>query len=165
MRAYLLLAFAGLANGLHLRVSPRVIRAVQPRAVHMLGGGGGDGNSFMDKMKAAQQMFNPEMMKKYSEVGVKVQALQEELAQTEIECATADGGVVVKVSGTQVPISVEVTKELCESGSEKASADIIAALKQAHMKSGMYAQEKMKEMYEEVGLAGGLAGMGGGPSA
>ena len=47
-------------------------------------------------------MFNPEMMKKYSEVGVKVQALQEELAATEVECATKDGGVVVKVSGTQV---------------------------------------------------------------
>jgi DNA-binding protein YbaB len=47
-------------------------------------------------------MFNPEMMKKYSEVGVKVQQLQMELAQTEVECATKDGGVVVKVSGTQV---------------------------------------------------------------
>ena len=82
-----------------------------------------------DKIKQAQQMFNPEMMKKYSEVGVKVQALQAELAQTEVECATKDGstfprglecarrvgraadsvcawrpvaGVVVKVSGTQV---------------------------------------------------------------
>ena len=47
-------------------------------------------------------MFNPEMMKKYSEVGVKVQALQQELAATEVECATKDGGVTVKVSGTQV---------------------------------------------------------------
>merc|ERR1719408_977893 len=80
----------------------------------MLGGGGEGG--FMDKMKAAQQMFNPEMMKKYSEVGQKVQALQEELAQTEIECATSDGGVVVKVTGTQVPISIEVTQALCDAG-------------------------------------------------
>ena len=36
-------------------------------------------------------MFNPEMMKKYSEVGVKVQQLQEELQQTEIECSTGEG--------------------------------------------------------------------------
>ena len=31
-----------------------------------------------DKIKQAQQMFNRERMKKYSEVGVKVQALQED---------------------------------------------------------------------------------------
>ena len=42
-------------------------------------------------MKMAKDMFNPEMMKKYSEVGVKVQALQTELASTEVECTTADG--------------------------------------------------------------------------
>jgi len=128
----------------------------------MLGGGGEGG--FMDKMKAAQQMFNPEMMKKYSEVGQKVQALQEELAQTEIECATSDGGVVVKMTGTSVPISIDVTQGLCEAGSDKASSEMTAALKQAHMKSGVYAQDRMKEVYEEVGLAGGLAGMGGPPA-
>ena len=66
------------------------------------------------------------MMKKYSEVGVKVQALQEELGQTEIECATADGGVVVKVTGTQVPISVEVSQELCDGGAEKAASELRA---------------------------------------
>jgi len=154
----------GVAAGFQLAaVRPTVgSRAASAR---MLFGGGGDdkeGGGFMDKMKAAQQMFNPEMMKKYSEVGQKVQALQEELAQTEIECATGDDAVVVKVSGTQVPISIEVTQGLCDAGSEKAGAELTAALKQAHMKSGMYAQDKMKQMYEEVGLAGGLAGMGGG---
>ena len=55
-------------------------------------------------MKAAQQMFNPEMMKKYSEVGMKVQALQEELSQTEIEVSTGDDVVTVKITGTQVPV-------------------------------------------------------------
>ena len=44
------------------------------------------------------------MMKKYSEVGVKVQQLQQELSQTEVECATNDGGVVVKVTGAKVRI-------------------------------------------------------------
>ena len=43
-------------------------------------------------------MFNPEMMKKYSEVGVKVQQLQEELQQTEIECSTGEGAIVIKMS-------------------------------------------------------------------
>jgi hypothetical protein len=85
----------------HSVVNRRVL-AAEPRM--MFGGGGGDGEEkgFMDKLKQAQQMFNPEMMKKYSEVGMKVQQLQEELAQTEVECASKDGAVVVKVSGTQV---------------------------------------------------------------
>lgn len=102
-----------------------------------------------------------QMMKKYSEVGVKVQALQEELMQTEIECKAADEAIVVKVSGTQVPIAVEVAQSLCDLGAEKASSELTAALKQAHLKSGTYAQDKMKQMYEDIGLAGGLAGLGG----
>ena len=68
-------------------------------------------------------MFNPEMMKKYSEVGAKVQALQEELAQTEIECASKEGGIVVTVSGTQVPVSVSVSDDVCSSGADAVSAE------------------------------------------
>lgn len=97
-------------------------------------------------------MFNPEMMKKYAQVGEKVQQLQAELASTEIECATKDGGVVVKVTGTQVPISVVVSEELCGQGVDKVSAELSAAMKQAHAKSGTYAQQKMAGMYEEMGL-------------
>ena len=41
---------------------------------------------------------------------------------------------------------------------EAASAELTTALKSAHTKSGLYAQDKMKQMYEELGLAGGLAG-------
>merc|ERR1712083_180096 len=129
----------------------------------MMFGGGGDGKDeagFMDQLKAAKDMFNPEMMKKYSEVGVKVQALQEELTQTEVECATNEGGIIVKVTGTQVPISVEVTDEICAGGAESLSNELAAALKQAHAKSGAYAQKRMADLYEEMGLAGGLAGMG-----
>ena len=100
-------------------------------------------------------MFNPEMMKKYGEVGVKVQELQVELAGTEIECATNEGGIVVKVSGTQadspprapsitpslppslpnfpasqVPVSVTVSDDMCALGAEKLSAEIGSALAQ-----------------------------------
>ena len=86
-------------------------------------------------MKMAKDMFNPEMMKKYSEVGVKVQALQTELASTEVECTTADGSVTIKVSGTQAPAGVTVTDALCATGAEAASATLTQALKDAHMKS------------------------------
>ena len=80
-------------------------------------------------------MFNPEMMKKYSEVGVKVQQLQEELQQTEIECSTGEGKVVVKMSGTQTPVSVTVSDEVCSMG----------------------AQEQMAPLYADMGLAQGMA--------
>merc|ERR1719327_1721858 len=108
---------------------PAATRATSARLMFGGGGGeGGEGGGFMDKIKQAQQMFNPEMMKKYSEVGVKVQQLQTELASTEVEVATKDGGVTVKVSGTQVPLSVTVTDELCSSGVDKASEELTNAL-------------------------------------
>ena len=100
-------------------------------------------------------MFNPEMMKKYSEVGEKVQNLQQELQQTEIECSTGEGAIVIKMSGTQVPVDVKVTDQICGMGSEAAGAELTAALKQAHAKSGKYAQERMAQLYGDMGLAMG----------
>ena len=146
---------------------PRLaVAPVRADARMMFGGGGGGGGEeagFMDKMKQASQMFNPEMMKKYSEVGMKVQQLQEELSNTEVECATKDGGVVVQVTGTQVPTSVTVSSDLCEKGAEAVSAELTSALKSAHAKSGAYAQQRMGGLYEELGLSAGMAGMGDKP--
>ena len=45
----------------------------------------------------------------------------------------------------------------------KASAELTAALKSAHAKSGKYAQEKMASLYDEMGLSAGMAGMGDAP--
>lgn len=89
---------------------------------------------------------------------MRVQQLQQELAQTEVECSTKDGGVSVKISGTQVPISVEVSDALCAKGVETVSAELTLAMKQAHARSGKYAQDKMKDVYVELGLAPGMAG-------
>jgi len=142
------------AESFTLTTAPhRLARAATCR---MMFGGGGDGGEagFMDKLKAAKDMFNPEMMKKYSEVGAKVQALQEELTQTEVECATNEGGIVVKVSGTQVPLSIEISDAMCAAGAEVLSGELSSALKQAHGKSGSYAQQRMAGLYDEMGLAG-----------
>merc|ERR1719198_1375535 len=135
-------------------------RAAAPRM--MFGGGGGDkkeGGGFMDQLKAAKDMFNPEMMNKYAEVGQKIQALQEELGQTEVECATNEGKIVVKVSGTSIPISIDVNNEMLELGAEGLSEALTSSVQQAHAKSGSYAQQRMGEVYEELGLNKGLAGM------
>ena len=52
-------------------------------------------------MKAAKDMFNPENMKKYAALGQKIQALQEELGQTEVEVATNEGAILVKITAMQ----------------------------------------------------------------
>ena len=77
--------------------------------------------------------------------------------------STADGGVTVVISGTQVPMSISVSDELVASGAAKASAELTAALKSAHAKSGKYAQDKMASLYDEMGLSAGMAGMGDAP--
>jgi DNA-binding protein YbaB len=72
----------------------------------MFGGGGKqEGGGFMEQMKAAKEMFNPENMKKYAALGEKIQSLQTELAQTEVEVATNGGDIVVKTSAMQVRAS------------------------------------------------------------
>ena len=89
-----------------------------------------------------------------------------EREQPGVETATGDQrptglyiGLGVKVSGTQAPAGVTVTDALCATGAEAASATLTQALKDAHMKSGTYAQEKMAGLYSEMGLTQGMAGM------
>ena len=58
----------------------------------------------------------------------------------------------------QVPVSVTVTDEVVAMGADKVSSELTAALKSAHMKSGMYAQNKMASLYDEMGLGQPPAG-------
>jgi hypothetical protein len=105
-----LLACAALTLPMH-QATPHTLRATAPRMLFGGGGKGGEGGglNMMETIKKAQQ------------VGVKVKALQEELAQTEIEAISADGGCTVVISGAQVPISVEVTEALLAKGSKAVS--------------------------------------------
>ena len=90
------------------------------------------------------------------EVGEKVQALQSELSQTEVECATNEGAIVVKVTATQLPISVEISDDICQKGGDAVSAEVLTALKQARLKSGTYMQQRMTELYKDMGIAPGM---------
>tara|TARA_B110001452_G_scaffold256995_1_gene250810 strand:- start:562 stop:849 length:288 start_codon:yes stop_codon:yes gene_type:complete len=85
-------------------------------------------------------------------VGVKVKELQEELTNTEIEAESADGGVTVTISGSQVPLDVTVTEELLAKGPEAVSEAISVAVKEAHKNSIEYAKERMTELYKDIGL-------------
>eukprot|EP00900_Chrysochromulina_parva_P018896 jgi/Chrpa1/27007/Chrysochromulina_OHIO_Genome00007399-RA len=136
-----LLACAALTLPMH-QATPHTLRATAPRMLFGGGGKGGEGGglNMMETIKKAQQ------------VGVKVKALQEELAQTEIEAISADGGCTVVISGAQVPISVEVTEALLAKGSKAVSEAVSVAAKEAHTNSVSYAQEQMATLYAEIGL-------------
>eukprot|EP00967_Tisochrysis_lutea_P113051 scaffold179179_cov36-Tisochrysis_lutea.AAC.3 len=88
----------------HVGVQSRAPLAAASDCRMMFGGGkqDGEGGGFMEQMKAAKEMFNPENMKKYAALGEKIQNLQAELAQTEVEVSTNEGGIVVKTSAMQV---------------------------------------------------------------
>ena len=73
--------------------------------------------------------------------------LQEELQETEIEAVAADGGVTVVISGSQVPISVDVTAELLGQGADAVSEAVSLAAKEAHTNSMEYAKQRMSELY------------------
>jgi hypothetical protein len=57
-----------------------------------------------------------------------------------------------------VPLSVTVADSVCSSGAAKASEELTNALKQAHAKSGKYAQDRMADVYSELGLNPGAGG-------
>merc|ERR1719352_1135460 len=122
----------------------------------MFGGGGGDKNDdkeggFLENLKKAQEMFSPEMMQKYQQVGVKLEQVRNELAETEVACELEEG-VTVVFSGTQAPMSVTVSEELCAAGPDAVSAAIGKAMKEAHARSGKYAAQQMQSVYEELGI-------------
>merc|ERR1719258_111749 len=97
------------------------------------GGAGGEGEkkgNFLDSLKKAQEMFSPEMMQKYQQVGIKLEQVKNELAETEVACELEDG-VPVVFSGTSAPMSVTVTEELCAAGPAAVSAAVEKAMKEA----------------------------------
>jgi len=153
-------AFRLPAAGLRLPAGAAASSASSSSCCRMMFGGAGgkpDGEGgmggFMEQMKAAKDMFNPENMKKYAALGQKIQALQEELGQTEVEVATNEGAILVKITAMQVPLDVKVSDEMVAKGAEAVSAEVAAAMKQAHAKSGAYMQQRMAELYKELGIA------------
>jgi DNA-binding protein YbaB len=123
------------------------------------GGEGKEGGGFMENLKKAQEMFSPEMMQKYQQVGVKLEQVRNELAETEVACELEEG-VTVVFSGTQAPLTVTVSEQLCAAGPDAVNAAITKAMKEAHARSGKYAADQMQAVYADLGI--NPAAMGGG---
>ena len=135
------------SSALHLPLRAPAQTARASSAPSMLFGGGGkegEGGGGMGNMM--------ETIKKAQQVGVKVKELQEELTNTEVEATSAEGGVTVVISGSQVPISVVVTDDLLAKGPDAVSTAVSVAVKEAHTNSVNYAKSRMSELYKEIGL-------------
>ena len=63
-------------------------------------------------------------------------------------------------NGNQEPLTVDITKDAYDAGSDELEARITAAMKEAHGKSVEGMKEKMKGLAQKLGLhGGGMPGM------
>lgn len=97
--------------------------------------------NLMESVKKAQQLVQVETAK-----------VQEELASTEFDGYDEDETVRVVLSGNQSPISVDITKEGMEVGSEELSRRVTVAMKEAHQKSVQGMREKMQDLARNLGI-------------
>ncbi|NCO75322.1 MAG: YbaB/EbfC family nucleoid-associated protein [Cyanobacteria bacterium] len=80
--------------------------------------------------------------------------LQKELEVMRIEGQSADGLVVVIVSGNQEPQSVEIKDEALTKTASELSEIVTEAVKDAHQKSTEIMREKMEALTGNLGLPG-----------
>ena len=101
-------------------------------------------------------MFNPEMMKKYLRSARRFKPCRRNLPRQRL--SVRPRRVASRpVSGTQVPVSVTVSDDVCSSGADAVSAELTNALKSAHAKSGTLRTSWRR--LRRVGLSAGMAGM------
>ncbi|KGG13372.1 MULTISPECIES: YbaB/EbfC family nucleoid-associated protein [Prochlorococcus] len=91
-----------------------------------------------------------EAFKKAQQIQQDAQKLQEELEEMELKGQNLDGRVSVWLSGSQVPLKVEIDSTILNEGKESAEAAMLEALKDAHEISTSTMKEKMQD------LTGGL---------
>ena len=95
-------------------------------------------------------------MKKAQEFSGKAKEMQQELVDTEIEASVRNGMVTIIMSGSQKPISIQVSDEFMGLDSNEASKVLTECLTAAHKKSYDYAQDKMRVLAQSklYGLKG-----------
>ena len=91
-----------------------------------------------------------EAFKKAKQIQQDAQKLQDELENMEIEGESDDEMVIVWISGNQVPLKVEVQKNILNSDKEKIEQNILQAIQKAHELSTTTMKERMND------LTGGL---------
>ena len=91
-----------------------------------------------------------EAFKKAKQIQQDAQKLQDELENMEIEGSSDDEMIKVWISGNQLPLRVEVNKEIFSSDKEKLEQNILQAIQKAHESSTKTMKDRMND------LTGGL---------
>jgi hypothetical protein len=98
-----------------------------------------------------------EMLKKAKELQKKMEEVDQELSNMQIEGEAGGGLVKAVVSGKLEILSVTISPEAISSGDKEVLEDlIVVAVKDAQEK----AKEIVQEKFASMGLAGGFPGLG-----
>lgn len=95
-----------------------------------------------------------EAVKKAQQVQANAQQLQEELEQMEIEGQAGDGLVRVTLSGSQEPRRVEIAPQALAEGEELLSDLVLAAMRDAYLKSTEIMRSRMESLTEGLNIPG-----------
>ena len=101
------------------------------------------------------------MMKQAAQLQSKMQAMQEELGQLEVEGTSGGGLVAVRMSAKMDVKSVKIDPSLIKAEEREILEDLlVTALADARRKAETAMQEKMQSLAGGLGLPPGLLGLG-----
>ena len=101
------------------------------------------------------------MMKQAAQLQSKMQAMQDELGQIEVEGASGGGLVNVRISGKMEVKGVRIDPSLIKAEEREVLEDLlVTAFNDAKRKAETAMQEKMQSLAGGLGLPPGLLGLG-----
>jgi nucleoid-associated protein EbfC len=101
------------------------------------------------------------MMKQAAQLQSKMQAMQDELGQIEVEGASGGGLVNVRISGKMEVKGVRIDPSLIKAEEREVLEDLlVTAFNDAKRKAEAAMQEKMQSLAGGLGLPPGLLGLG-----
>jgi DNA-binding YbaB/EbfC family protein len=101
------------------------------------------------------------MMKQAAQLQSKMQAMQDELGQIEVEGSSGGGLVNVRISGKMEVKAVRIDPSLMNAEEREVLEDLlVTAFNDAKRKAETAMQEKMQSLGSGLGLPPGLLGLG-----
>jgi nucleoid-associated protein EbfC len=101
------------------------------------------------------------MMKQAAQLQSKMQAMQEELGQLEVEGTSGGGLVTVRMSAKMDVKAIKIDPSLMKAEEREVLEDLlVTALADARRKAETAMQEKMQSLAGGLGLPPGLLGLG-----
>ena len=99
-----------------------------------------------------------ERFKSSHRIGKQTETALQELSFTYVEGSAADGKIKVIFNGQQIPLGVEIDEtylkdvlsEKGDEGVDKLCSALADAMRDAHYKSGIHVEEKMKSLYSDL---------------